>query len=164
MSGTSNGFVFEREMIARHEKQVEMILSLGDLFESSPKGMVHDTSHLPHTKDVLLQALEEQISVYSDPVVVELFGASAMILANYQDGVGLPSLSMPDAADLEAAKDDDGKFMEIVKTISNEKFTNYRRLVSEDNKAIYEMVIAAKAKNPAMQPTPKTLWQRLTGR
>ncbi|WP_260924746.1 hypothetical protein [Novosphingobium sp. 9] len=145
----------------RRARQMSMILALADLLEAPPPGIVHDVALLPFAKKDLLQALEEQIATNPDKGVVELFGATAVILAGYQEGVGA-SLVLPSPEDFQINKDDNSKIREMLQGIDHYKMQKFSNLADRESEEIYKMVQQAKARNPAMRP--KTLWQRILGR
>jgi len=156
MSGRNYGFIRKHEAKKKREKQYQMVLDLGPLLEHPPKGMVHDTSHLPHSKAELIEALLEFVETAKSPQFVQICEICLIALTKYQDGVGDKSINMlelPDKLDPQAMK-------EALASSGFDRWSEFSESISAELEDFSRRMAAAKDANLHLQPAWKKAWQK----
>lgn len=125
----------------------KVIFSVSDHLEEHGPG-VFDVSELSYDKDVILHAYLMEIATNPSKREVEVFAAGALLLANFQPGVGTPSFSQAEVSGLlsmplfegDEVSETDKKtmekqlaFMEVFKRSSNER----KEILEEIQNAMY---------------------------
>jgi len=156
MSGSNYAFTRKRKAKERREKQYEMVLDLGPLFEHPPEGLIHDTSLLPHSKAELVEALLEFMGTAKNAQFVDLCTMCLASLTHYQDGVGSRSISIP-----ELPETFDPQAMQAAMAASGfDRFNEFSKLMSDDLSDMTERMNEAKKANLHLQPEWKKRWQK----
>lgn len=144
-----------------------VIFTVSDIFEERGAA-IYDESVLPHGKDVTLFAYLYEIATNRDAQEVEVFAAGAMLLGNFQSGVGrkpLTPTTHPSINDLSEMPDEGQSLPRSSKAIT--KFFEMQKRALEDRFAIRERVERAKSFNTGIQPwtvrTARSLWKPMRG-
>lgn len=145
----------------RHERQLDMIFAFADLLENPPQGIIHDTSHLPCSKNELIEAFCEQIEIQNDPMFVTTLHACGLHLADYQTDVGAKSLSLPSIDEVTAIRNDPTEIDKLAESFSDGKLGRFTAMVAADRAEISAKLDAAKAKSASSMPRKKSLWDRI---
>jgi len=129
------------------EKQSCIVADFGDFLTKHPVGgKILDVKALPHNKDTILDAICFLIVVSEDEKRVEQLRAGALILANFQEGVGDQPL-WPLGFDVSASDEDVDAFIERVNADANtkahERYMTLQPLVRKDELNIMKKTAAA---------------------
>lgn len=156
MSGRNYGFIRKHEAKKKREKQYQMVLDLGPLLEHPPKGIVHDTSLLPHSKSELVDALLEFIKTAQSPHFINICEVCLVELTNYQDGVGEKSITM-----LELPEEFDSQAVKKAFAASGfDRWSEFSESITAELADFGQRMAEAKNANLHLQPAWKKAWQK----
>lgn len=141
-----------------------VIFTVSDIFEESGPA-IYDESVLPNGKDVTLFAYLYEVATNADVEEVEVFAAGALLLGNFQAGVGrkplMPSTMDSDLNEMNEKLRDKKSIPRASKTAA--KFLDLQKKALEERFAIRERVQRAKSYNTGIQPwrvrMTRTLWK-----
>lgn len=141
-----------------------VIFAVSDIFEEHGAA-IYDESVLPHGKDVTLFAYLYEIATNPDAQEVEVFAAGALLLGNFQAGVGrkplLPPTNHASVNELSEISNN-GQSLPRASKAATKLFDMQRRAL-EDRFAIRGRVQRAKCYNTGIQSwrvrTARSLWK-----
>lgn len=132
----------------------KVIFSVSDHLEKHGPG-IFDTSELSYDKDVILHAYLIEVAMNADKREVEAFAAGALLLANFQPGVGTPSFSQAEVNRLLSMPLFEGEKMSETDKNTMAKQLAYMEVFkrsSNERKEILEAIKNAIYLNSAIQP------------
>ncbi len=133
------------------ERRAQVISDYGSYIERHPSaGEIRDVSELPHSKEEILDAIILEIVRENDEKRVEALKAGAIMLADFQENVGLKPLTMLGISNsdmLAGVTSDDSKLKELAEKIANnpdkEKYESFSKIVEQELVDIQSKLMAA---------------------
>jgi len=150
---------------ATRETEEQIISEYGDAL--SAKGLsdalVLDVSVLSHPKETILEALLNEMARQPNKVMVEYLGRGAMMLAQFQPGVGPKPPTVPTDKKMAQGTVDKDAFMDMVREFDADKIQHFSRIMSAETETIIQMVQSVTKQNYHIQPFYVRFWRRLRG-
>lgn len=133
------------------EERARIIADYGAFMEHNPSGggQIWDVKCLPYDKEVILDAICTEIAREDDEKRVEALKVGALLLANYQGGVGDQPISMLgvdlSSNNLASLNYDDLKVLaaKIATNPDRERFEAYKPIIEKDLADIRARLLAA---------------------
>lgn len=132
------------------QRRIQIISDFGEFIESNPiAGEIRDASELPYSKEEILDAIFLQLVAEDDENLRSAMEAGAVMLADFQDGVGSEPLTQLGASTeqiLQSTSLDEETIALAQKIAGNsdsEKYETFRAMVDEELDTIQAKILAA---------------------
>lgn len=148
-SATPQAPVMTEENRRKAEKRSEILSEYGEYLESHPTACeIRDSKFLPHDKQAILEAIYLEIVRETDATRLEALKTCALMLADFQEGVGEQPLSPLgiDLTELTPADREDAKALAkriVAGNSGRERYESFSPRVEEDRANILAKLTAA---------------------